>query len=555
MTDTAQMVGAGVRSIAGYVLEGELGRGSTSVVYRTRKDGRAFALKLGPPPTNRHAEHEALRFRREAATLARLRHPALPHVVEAGEHEGRPYLVMELATGEDLASVLARGPLAEAEVVALGLRLASALVEVHRHGLVHRDIKPRNILLDERGSPKLIDFGLAGEVTARVHDGGEVVGTLLYCAPEQTGMLKRPIDGRSDLYELGAVLYECATGRPPFIATSVAELLRQHAAKVAPSARELRPELGPVLPAILGRLLAKDPDDRYQSAQGLSADLERIAELTPARPGDPIALGTHDARRAQGFEAQLVGREAEVRRLRQLWAAAAAGRGAIALVEGAPGSGKTRLCNEIARLAEADGALLLTGKCQQGEQTPLAPLREAVEDHLRRIAQLEPEARAAATAALARLAHDVAPLVKRLSPALARALGPCPNPAPLEIEQERERFYGALAELLSDLARAAQGAVLVLERRAVARRGQRRGAGPPRRAPGWHAAARAGDRARRRRAARRPARRAGRADRAGTARRGGGRAALALAARQHAARRGAGAPLGGRVGRQPVRAR
>jgi serine/threonine protein kinase len=218
---------------------GELGRGAHTVVYKVRRtrDGAEYALKLlessGPAGDGRSAAG----FRREAALLACLDHPALARVHEVGESRGQPYLVMDYVDGRRLTEVLDAGPLAERRLVALGLDLAGALVAAHRAGVVHRDVKPDNILLLADGRAKLIDFGLAARAGAGQVEGA-AAGTFLYSAPEQTGMLRRPVDGRADLYALGVVLFECATGEPPFSHPEVGELLRLHAA--AP-----RPTLGP----------------------------------------------------------------------------------------------------------------------------------------------------------------------------------------------------------------------------------------------------------------------------------------------------------------------
>jgi len=142
--------------------------------------------------------------------------------------------------------------------------VADALAAAHRAGLTHRDVKPQNIMILPDGRSKVIDFGLAARTAAVVADGA-VAGTFAYSAPEQTGMLKRLVDGRSDLYSLGVVLFHAVTGRLPFTATDVGELLRQHTVEAPPDVRDLRPEVSAGFAAIVTRLLAKDPDDRYQT--------------------------------------------------------------------------------------------------------------------------------------------------------------------------------------------------------------------------------------------------------------------------------------------------
>src|SRR4051794_17332934 len=199
---------------------GELGRGARTVVYRVRRGGAEYALKLLEELSGDTTDTLAA-FRREAALMASIDHPGLPRVHEVGRAGGRPFLVMDIVSGRPLADVLAAGPLPEHRAVALAEDVAGALAAVHRIGLVHRDIKPQNIIVAETGEARLIDFGLAARGTSA--DGESAVGTLAYTAPEQSRMLKRTVDRRADLYSLGVVLFECVTGSRPFSAPDVGE--------------------------------------------------------------------------------------------------------------------------------------------------------------------------------------------------------------------------------------------------------------------------------------------------------------------------------------------
>jgi serine/threonine protein kinase len=218
---------------------------------------------------------ESVAFRREAAMLAGVTHPGLARIHEVGYARGRPFLIMDLVAGQNLHRVLTGGQIDEARAVAIGVDVAGALAAAHRAGVVHRDLKPKNVMIQPDGRAKVIDFGLAQWVADERDDS--VAGTFTYMAPEQTGMLRRIVDGRTDLYSLGATLFQCVTGRPPFVSPDVGELMRLHAVVRPPDVREVRPDISPVFAAILAKLLAKDPDDRYQSGDGLVADLERLS--------------------------------------------------------------------------------------------------------------------------------------------------------------------------------------------------------------------------------------------------------------------------------------
>jgi eukaryotic-like serine/threonine-protein kinase len=351
----------------GVTVVGELGRGAQTVVHRVRRDGREWAMKIFPDVRGDDA------LRREAALLAWINHPGLPQVHEVGVAGRRPYLIMELIEGRSLAEVLRVRPLTVGGAIRLGIEVAAALGALHRVGLVHRDVKPHNIMIEPDGTARLIDLGMAGRAAAR--PDAEVAGTPLYSAPEQSGTLNRPVDARTDLYALGAVLHECLTGVPPFTAPDVGELLRLHAAAPPPDPRAARPEVPGTLADVVAKLLAKDPDDRYQTGAGLAADLGRLA----ADPWTAFPLGA-----AAGTDAEttpLTGRDREFGALVERWRQAAAGRGGFAVVEGAHGAGKSRLLRELSHLVLDEGTTCLMGACPE-DPVPLAPLRAALGDRL-----------------------------------------------------------------------------------------------------------------------------------------------------------------------------
>jgi serine/threonine-protein kinase len=217
------------------------------------------------------------RVRREALLARDLNHPNLLKVYHLGECQGRMYLAMKLIEGPTLAQQISRGGAMDpSRVVEIGRKLASALEAAHGQKVIHRDIKPQNILLDEKGDPHLTDFGLArlsdGPAFTR---GGTFLGTPQYASPEQARLL--PADERSDIYSLGIVLYEMATGRPPFMADSVEEVLRMHREVTPPDLGKSRPDLGSPLSEAIARSLEKEPSRRFQSAREFRMRLEGVA--------------------------------------------------------------------------------------------------------------------------------------------------------------------------------------------------------------------------------------------------------------------------------------
>jgi eukaryotic-like serine/threonine-protein kinase len=458
----AGVASAAAVSIPGLEVFAEIGRGANARVYLARRDGTDYAVKVLEEQTNDDTALAA--FHREAALLAAVGHRGLPRVHQVGRTTGRPYLVMDLVAGRSLADELTTGPIPEARAVTIAKDIADALAAVHRSGLVHRDITPGNIMIPPEGPAKLIDFGLAIRGTGTVDDSA--VGTFAYTAAEQAGTLNRPVDGRSDLYSLGVVLYEALTGVLPYRSDDLGTLLRMHAAAQVPDPRLRQPLLSAGVAAVVQTLLAKDPDDRYAGADALLADLHRLerspADLIPTR----TAADTGPAGR-------LIGRDGELRTLITRWRRAATGHGGVAVLRGAPGSGRGRLLGEVARAAARSGALVLRGRCVADETLPLGALRDAVANHLTALDQLHPAERDDGLRRL-RDAAAVAPdLLARLHPALGPPrpaadddppdldlAGPVALADPIPAHHDAGRYAAAVAAFLAELA-VGQGAMLL----------------------------------------------------------------------------------------------
>ncbi len=273
-----------------YCVLGLLGRGGMGVVYRARdtQTGQEVALKL--LATGRMSAGDSERFRREARAAVSLDHPNIAKVLEVGEHEGRPFLVLPLYEGETLKKRLDRAeevaPMPVAEIVSIAAQLASALETAHSAGIIHRDLKPANLILTRGGRVKLLDFGLAfWEGSTRLTDSDGAVGTVAYMAPEQ--LRGEEVDARADLWAFGAVLYEMLAGRSPFTRgpqESLQDLMLTILEKEPPALAELRPETPPVLAAIVARCLQKDPAARFANAGEIVEALRGAAVLADPHP-------------------------------------------------------------------------------------------------------------------------------------------------------------------------------------------------------------------------------------------------------------------------------
>ena len=287
--------------VAGFRIESVLGRGGMSVVYVAEqlRLGRRVALKV---LTTELAWDEQFRerFVRESHIAAAIDHPNIIPIYDAGEEEGLLYIAMRFVQGPDLKEVLKRGSLGVGRTIFLIEQLASALDAAHTHALVHRDVKPGNILLEESTDHVyLTDFGVAKQTTARgLTSTGHFLGTVEYAAPEQ--IEGRPVDARTDVYALGCVLYECLTGTPPFSQSTEHAVLHAHLVDPPPSVSRLRPDLPQAFDGLIATAMAKVPDDRFASCGELanaarnaaSGKARRVEGTAPARADTVASVDT-----------------------------------------------------------------------------------------------------------------------------------------------------------------------------------------------------------------------------------------------------------------------
>lgn len=280
-----------------YELEERLGAGGMAAVYRStdRLLDRTVAVKVLDRRLGSDPEFVE-RFRREARAAAGLSHPGTVAVYDTGEDEGRRYIVMELVEGDTLGDLLAReAPLDPDRAARLGAEILDALAAAHDRGLVHRDVKPGNVLLTPAGEPKVTDFGIARAATsATLTVGSKVLGTAAYLAPEQARGER--VDARCDLYAMGCVLYEMLAGAPPFRGQSAISVATKHLHQEPPP---LPASVPPAIGAVVMRALEKDPADRFPHARSMAAELRRAA----GEPGAPTAVLAPGDRTTEAVEA------------------------------------------------------------------------------------------------------------------------------------------------------------------------------------------------------------------------------------------------------------
>ncbi|BCY13159.1 AAA family ATPase [Actinoplanes sp. L3-i22] len=443
-----------------YAAEEVLHESDRTRVTRVRSDAGAVIRKEA------FGVQAAGRYRHEQAILERL--AGVQGVPELVHHDSDEAIVSTDTSGVSLDAVLAAGPLDPAEAVDLAAELAGVLASVHRRGVVHRDITPSNVLLS--GTPRhpaLIDFDLATtfaeERPAFTHQN-QIVGTLAYLAPEQTGRTARSVDHRADLYGFGATLYETLTGGPPFGAGDPLRLTHDHLARVPAPPAEVNPLMPRLLSDIVLRLLEKEPDQRYQSADGLAHDLLRLRDgLRNAGPA-VFPLGERDFPIRLAPPSRPVGRNAEIARLRAAFDEMMAGRGRGVLVSGGPGVGKSSLIDELRPYVTGRGGWLVTGKCDQYRRELNS---DAVRQALRALCRLllaEPEE---AVAALRKRLHDAlgvnTGLAAAIVPEFAVLMDVMPDLTPPDPMTVERRLVRVGLDVLRVVASPEQPLVLVLD--------------------------------------------------------------------------------------------
>jgi serine/threonine-protein kinase len=276
-----------------YRLEAQIGSGGMSTVFRAFDTVLERTVAIKRMHRNLAENPEQLeRFGREARAVARLNHPNIVQVIDAGEHDDTPFIVFEYVDGETLKERVQRaGRLPVTEAVAYAIEIARALGAAHERGIVHRDVKPQNVLINEDGQAKVTDFGIARTLEEHgLTADGRVLGTTDYVSPEQA--MGHDVDGQSDVYSLGIVLYEMLVGDIPFHGDNQVAVAMKHVRDELPDVQQLRPSIGTALAAVVDRATAKSLDVRYPSTQELVADLEDVLTIEAGRRGETTGEAT-----------------------------------------------------------------------------------------------------------------------------------------------------------------------------------------------------------------------------------------------------------------------
>jgi predicted ATPase/transcriptional regulator with GAF, ATPase, and Fis domain len=451
--------------VLGYRIRDELERDAHYVVCRGETHASVPVL-LKVPLSQSLQPTTIASLRREHELLSALDLDGVPRPL-AFEPQGA--LVLEDIGASSLRAVLRPGPATLDDFFWIALELARTLGELHRRRLIHKNLSPESVLVEPKSRRvQVFDFSLASRLpqeTQAARPPQLLPGRLSYMSPEQTGRMNRVVDYRSDLYSLGALLYEMLIGRPPYQSDDPLELVHGHIAKMAPAPAELSPGVPGALSEIVMKLLSKAPERRYQSAWGLRADLERCAKEWAAKGAIArFAPGEQDVPDAFTIPQRLYGREAETRVLLAAFERACAGRAALLLVAGYSGVGKTSLVNEVHEPIVRLKGRFVSGKFDQLDRsTPYGALLQALRGLVRQVLA-ESEPRIAALRERLALALGLnAGVVAAVIPELELLLGPQPPASPLSPAEAQNRFDYVFESFLSVFARPEHPLVVFLD--------------------------------------------------------------------------------------------
>ncbi|MBP2295442.1 trifunctional serine/threonine-protein kinase/ATP-binding protein/sensor histidine kinase [Azospirillum rugosum] len=450
-----------------YSVGEKLHHGALVSVYRGVRldDGLPIVLKRLERP--RPNSSDVPRFRREFALARTLAAAGVVEVLDLDEGRDGLTLVMRDRGGASLDRILEAGRPTVAESLRIAAAAAAALGTVHARNVIHKDVSPANIIWNRQsGTVELIDFGIAAELAREAASAAQAFeGTLPYIAPEQTGRMNRSVDWRADFYALGATLYELLTGHVPFEGEDTLAVVHGHIARAPVPPCQLDPSVPALVSDIVLKLLAKDPEARYQSGHGLKADLEACIEaLEAGRPVPAFALGRQDRSERFRIPERLYGREEEARLLLAAYERVCGGRAELLLVGGSPGIGKSALVHEVHKPMTAKRGHFVEGKFDQVKRAiPYSALIQAFDQLARRLLA-EPEAELAERrAVLAQAVGSTGAVVTELIPSLALILGEQPPVPPLGPVESEFRFQMTFQNLVMALATPERPLVVFLD--------------------------------------------------------------------------------------------
>jgi predicted ATPase/signal transduction histidine kinase/tRNA A-37 threonylcarbamoyl transferase component Bud32 len=440
--------------IPGYRILGTIRATGSNALFRAVREADGLPVIIKTPMTASPSSSESERYRREFGILQRLRGVrgvARPHACERLRE--RPLLLLEWVQGEPLSESTGQ-PLELSRFLSLALSLVSTLGEIHHRNVIHKDIKPSNIIVEPSGDARLIDFGVATLQKVEHLDAAPthlIEGTLAYMSPEQTGRMNRAVDYRTDFYSLGVTFYELLTGQRPFHGRDALEWFHAHMAWKPRPPHELNARVPPALSALVLKLLAKVAEERYQSAEGLEADLERCRQALGHGEQEVFALGTQDTPHRFQLPQRLYGREAQVSTLLEGFERVTrTGQPELFLVSGYSGIGKSSVVHELHKPVVERRGFFLSGKFDQFQRDiPYATLAQALRGLVQQVLAGSDEEISGWRERVNHAWEGYGQLLVNMLPQLEVLVGPQPALQEVHPSEARRRFYRAARQFFA----------------------------------------------------------------------------------------------------------
>ena len=439
-----------------YRVTEEISQDSLTTLYKSQdlSENKPIFIQLLKEKTKERPLETLFRFKREIDQLSKLDHPNLLKIYSHGDFEGQDYVTYEYFDSKPLLTYLGQ-PLPVDTAVEIILQISSALDLAHQNGILHQALQPQNILItQDLKTAKLANFGhnLLNDIS-RITEPKEIISTFGYLSPESSGILRKPLDGRSDIYSLGILFYQLITGRLPYIANDVSTLIHQHIAQEPASPASINPKIPPVVENIVLRLIAKEPQERYQSLSGLIVDLKEYQKLRKeGKEFIDFEIARADRLAQLSFSTRLIGRDKELDQLKSCLEQTKNSKGSFCTVFGEPGIGKSRLVDELRGHIHSLNGIFCGGKCYQYEfRTPYKVFSEAIDAHIEKVKRLSQEEQELHIKRIKDALGELGGEVVKIAPTITDLIGEPPKLVDLEPEKERIRFLITVTNFIISL--------------------------------------------------------------------------------------------------------
>lgn len=446
----------------------KLYEGRESIIYRATRVSDQKSVIIKTSKSDKPSAREIAQLVHQYEIVKDLNLDGIVKAIALESSGAKQLLILEDSAGQSLSSILEQRAIGLEEGLEIAIKLSDAVGQLHRKGIMHKDLKPHNVIYNqEQKIVKLTDFGIASRLqqTESLQHNRHFEGTLAYTSPEQTGRMNRVVDQRSDLYSLGVTFYQLFTHFLPFQGKDALELVHSHIARSPTPPHELNPHIPVVLSQIILKLLSKSSEDRYQQAEGLKADLQLCLERLQQQGEIAIfPLGVHDLAEGLRIPQKLYGREEELQILLDAFERVSAGPNEFVLVSGYSGVGKSALINEIQKPIVRQRSFFIKGKFDQTKRDiPYASLLQALQELVEQVGREPAERIAGFKEQLEeQIGNNLGVLIEVL-PSLEQLVGPRPSPNPLSPSESQARFNRTLLLFLSVFAQAEHPLVLFLD--------------------------------------------------------------------------------------------